>query len=160
MATATKANIIKVNMGLIEYGDQADVLETLLGSCIGVAVWDATKRIAGLAHVVLPNSRGQQGSPGKFADTAVTAIKDTLVRRGAHPLRMQAKIAGGATMFGKESTSGIGSNNYNAVVEQLAEHRIRLEAEHVGGRNGVYVRFHCDDGSMEVLVSRQVVAIL
>ena len=69
-----------VRMGELAVSSAAgDVLVSLgLGSCIGLALVDRKMGIAGLAHVVLPDSAGQDDAgPGKFADRAVTVhLKD------------------------------------------------------------------------------------
>ena len=45
-----------------------------LGSCIGLAIVDRTAGVAGLAHIVLPESNDQADQVGKFADTAVPGL--------------------------------------------------------------------------------------
>lgn len=72
-----------------------------LGSCIGLVVYDSTAKVAGMAHIMLPNSRGLMGSEkvGKFADTAVPALIDAMEKQGAVKSRIKAKLAGGAQMF-------------------------------------------------------------
>ena len=60
-----------------------------LGSCIGLALLDRRLGIAGLAHVVLPQSQDQSPeNPRKFADLAVPALifeLETLGARKAAP---------------------------------------------------------------------------
>ena len=72
-----------------------------LGSCIGLVVYDTLARVAGMAHIMLPDSRGLKTSEkvGKFADTAVPALIEEMLRKGAARPRIKAKIAGGAQMF-------------------------------------------------------------
>ena len=72
-------------------------LRTVLGSCIGVALYDRRAGIGGLAHVMLPDSRGEVKMPGKFADTAIPALVEKLTQAGAG--KLSAKIAGGANML-------------------------------------------------------------
>ncbi len=160
MTTVATPQLIKVKMAGIEYGRSPDCLETLLGSCVGVAVWDRSSKLGGLAHVVLPESHGRPGPPGKFADTAVGQLKQQLLSRGAVPGRMTAKIAGGSTMFGQRSERDVGEKNCHAVREALRLLGIRITAEHVGGNQGRIIRFNLRDGSVEVLVARQKVATL
>ena len=44
-------------------------LRTLLGSCVGLALYDRRLRVAGLAHIVMPRARGRQRADGKLVDT-------------------------------------------------------------------------------------------
>ena len=76
-------------------------IQTLLGSCVGVALFDRQGRVGGLAHVVLPDSRGEKTHPGKYADTAIVAMLDDFRKLGSPVIRSRlwAKLAGGASMF-------------------------------------------------------------
>ncbi|MCR4947175.1 MAG: chemotaxis protein CheD, partial [Lachnospiraceae bacterium] len=51
-------DIIKVGMADLKVaGTSDDVLITLgLGSCIGIALYDPTIKLGGLAHIMLPDS--------------------------------------------------------------------------------------------------------
>ena len=135
-------------------------LETLLGSCVGVAIWDRSTKIGALAHVVLPESNGATKTPGKFADTAIDELKRLMLAEGAMGLSLTAKIAGGAAMFGKAKDSDIGIRNREAVIEQLQKHKIRLLGEHCGGNKGRIIRFNTKDFSVSVRIGRDVVTVL
>src|SRR5690349_5135483 len=113
-----------------------DTIKTVLGSCVGVALYDPVARIGGLAHVILPSSSQGQGDRGKFADTAVDWLVEEAIAAGCDPKRLTAKIGGGASMFGQNVDNGIGERNVRAVKDRLAHRRIRLVAEHVGGSKG------------------------
>jgi len=147
-------------MAGIDFGKGPDSLDTLLGSCIGITVWDRTTTLGGLAHVVLPKSRGRTNLPGKFADTAVAELRRQLLAQGANPKRLTAKIAGGATMFGQRTERDVGEKNHKAVLENLKIHGIPVVAEHIGGDKGRMIRFSLEDGSVTVSIGRQVVKVL
>ncbi len=161
MATATAdQTVIKVKMAGLATSRAPDALETLLGSCVGVAIWDRVSKLGGLAHVVLPDSRGATSHPGKFADTAVAELRSQLISQGAIPTKLTAKIAGGSTMFGKRSDRDVGEKNCVAVREHLKKAGIRIVADHTGGDKGRMIRFSLDDGSVDVSIGRQVVATI
>jgi chemotaxis protein CheD len=107
-----------------------------LGSCIGLALVDRQSGVAGLAHVVLPESTGVDGPPGKFADTAVPELLRQLEKAGAVKRRLQAVMIGGARMFALGASLDIGSRNSAAVKENLAKAGLRLYAEETGGNRG------------------------
>lgn len=111
-------------------------VRTILGSCVGVAICDRTVKLGGLAHVILPASNEGSGDPGKFADTAVDLLLEQLVSEGAEKLRLAAKIAGGAAMFGDDHPDSLGRRNVEAVLQRLAKHAIRMAGSAVGGRKG------------------------
>ncbi len=161
MSTALdQLTLIKVPMAGTGVIQAPGELETLLGSCVGVAIWDRSSKIGALAHVVLPESLGTTKTPGKFADTAIEELKRIMIAEGAMALSLTAKIAGGAAMFGKAKNSDIGSRNRDAVVEQLQKHKIRLLAEHCGGSKGRIIRFSPKDFSVSVRIGRDIVTVL
>ena len=49
--------IIKVGMADYKIAKSPDSLITLgLGSCVGVVIYDKTKQVVGMAHIMLPSS--------------------------------------------------------------------------------------------------------
>jgi len=113
-----------------------DTIRTVLGSCIGIAIYDVTAGVGGLGHVILPDSTEGTGDPRKFADSAVDMLIEDILAAGAVRTRLQAKIAGGATMFGPESGSTLGDRNAEGVRARLSQHGVPLAAESVGGSKG------------------------
>lgn len=118
-----------------------DQIRTVLGSCVGIAIYDRAARLGGLAHVILPSSTRGAGDRRKFADTAIDWLLDELHKAGAARARLAAKIAGGAKMFGSATTTLIGDRNIEAVRERLRFHRIPLEGADVGGDKGRKMTF-------------------
>lgn len=130
---------ITVNIGSMCVERSPCRLVTLLGSCVGVAIYDATTTIGGLAHVMLPRSNGSADQHSRFADTAVPALVAAMVSAGACRARFEAKIAGGATvLFGSEPSRfhRISQDNIALVREGLGEAGIPLLGEDVGGTVG------------------------
>jgi len=125
-------------MGEIAVARSSGVLRTLLGSCLGLALYDRRFKVAGLGHIVLPTSLGRAENPGKFADTAVPEM----IRRmqelvDDERLKLYARIAGGANMFiSTDSSNSIGMQNMQAVERLLDELRIPIIGRHCGGEQG------------------------
>ncbi len=115
-------------------GDEIVVIG--LGSCIGLALIDIQADIVGLAHVVLPESQGANGPPGKFGDLVVPAMLRLLDGAGASRRRLQAVLVGGARMFALGSIGDIGARNATAVRAALASAGIRIYGEDTGGNRG------------------------
>ena len=63
-----------IRIGALSVASNGEELRTLLGSCIGLALYDRRRKIGGLAHIVLPASRGRTELPGKFVDTAIPGL--------------------------------------------------------------------------------------
>jgi chemotaxis protein CheD len=114
-----------------------DRLVAVLGSCVGIALFDPSTRIGGLAHVVMPKSPYNGSQPLRYVDTAVPLLIAQLEREGARLPRLQAKLAGGASgLVGNPPCFQTGTDNIFAARECLARAGIPILAEHVGGRTG------------------------
>jgi chemotaxis protein CheD len=120
-----------------------------LGSCIGLALVDGARGVAGLAHVMLPESgdRPRADQLGRFADTAVPALVERLVALGARRTRLRAVLVGGAQMFSFGGGSlDIGARNEACVRDALERLRIPVEAAATGGDKGRTVSVHVRTG--------------
>ncbi len=115
-------------------GDEIVVIG--LGSCIGLALIDMQANVVGLAHVVLPESQGADGPPGKFGDLVVPALLRVLDGAGASRRRLQAVLVGGARMFSLGSIGDIGARNAVAVRAALKSAGIAVHSEDTGGNRG------------------------
>ena len=123
-----------------------------LGSCIGLALLDRRMGIAGLAHIVLPQSQGHvHDNPRKFADLAIPEMLTELEGIGARRIRLEAVLVGGAAMFAVSAASlEVGQRNEAAVREVLTGVRIPVVATATGGNRGRTIRV--DVATSEVTV--------
>ncbi len=150
------AKIVKVGIAEMDIAKVPATIRTAgLGSCVGVVLYDLERGVAGLVHVMLPDSgiRSPEGklNEAKFADLAIGAMAERLKKEGA--LRLKAKIAGGAQMFqlsGAADTMRIGPRNVEAVKQQLAVRRIQLLAEDTGGNSGRTIEFDPKTGQLSI----------
>jgi chemotaxis protein CheD len=128
------------------------VLTTLgLGSCVGIALYDTRTKVAGLAHIMLPDSKQIQNNSNiaKFADTAMVQLIKDMERLGASRMGMKAKIAGGAQMFAFNAANDnlrIGDRNVEATIQLLKQFSIPLIARETGDNYGRTVELYADDG--------------
>lgn len=127
-----------------------------LGSCVGLILFDKINEVAGLAHIMLPDSSlANKGSMNhaKYADTAIPQLISRLIDAGARPRSLQAKIAGGAQMFQFQASSDmmrIGPRNVEAIKRILILHNIKLISEEIGGNSGRTIEF--DPKSCELMI--------
>lgn len=142
MTTGTLAHV-GMSQILLAESPQTSFVVPGLGSCIAVVIYEPKRRLAGMAHVLLPDST-QAASvelPGKFADTAVPHLIAKLVAQGANPEALVAKMAGGAQMFKGGPSLSVGDRNIEAVMRALAQHQVPVLASDVGGTLGRSIRF-------------------
>ena len=143
-----------VSMGELGVIIEAGSLRTLLGSCLGVALFDRRCKVAGLAHIVLPDSGGRTETLGKYANTAIPElIRKMSVLAKVGNLKLTAKLAGGANMFGNaDATSTVGSQNLAAVERILEELGIPVTGRHCGGDQGRRMTLESATGTVTIEV--------
>jgi chemotaxis protein CheD len=140
-------------MGQVVLGAGPCVLTSVLGSCVGVTLYDPVQRCGALAHIVLPCDEGRTAAPGKFANTAVPYMIELLEAHGSRRWRLQAKVFGGATMFAAQGPLHIGEANIQATAAALAEAGATVIGQHYGGRQGRRIRFDTDTGAVTVQIA-------
>ena len=155
-----KGQVIKVGIAQIDVAKIPNTIRTSgLGSCVGVVLYDESKKIAGLVHVMLPDSnlgRTETLNVAKFADTGIEAMIDLLKLEGIQTFKLKAKIAGGAQMFqftSDQASMRIGPRNVEAVKLHLKKNGIPIVAEDTGGNSGRTIEF---DPSTSILHVRTV----
>lgn len=126
-----------------------------LGSCIGIALYDTSKKIGGLAHIMLPDSTqfSKVNNPMKFADLAIPLLLERMQKEGAIKKNLVAKIAGGASMFNfsdKSMVMDIGNRNSISVKKVLKELLIPILSEETGGNKGRTMIFDTEKGIVQI----------
>jgi chemotaxis protein CheD len=155
----TRAEVIlPVGLGELHVaGSEPAVLMALgLGSCVGVALWDAGAGVGGMAHVVLPEPFEGDAEPSpKFALHAVEALIQAVLMRGARRERLRCAIAGGADVLSGDFTKSlfnIGARNTAAVLLALRRESVQLVAQDCGGKHGRSLRLTLPEGRVAVRV--------
>ena len=125
-----------------------------LGSCVAVTLYDTRRKVGGVAHVMLPFSKGvnELHTPYQCADTAIVSLLEELSSRGSCRQDIVAKIAGGARMFACDNGSlpGIGQQNITSIKNILDSEGIPLLGKDIGGNYGRSIQFHLDSGRVIV----------
>ena len=96
------SEMIKVGMADSNVCISPNAITTLgLGSCVGIVLYDPIRKIAGMVHVMLPDSTKiiNNENKAKFADTGIDLLISQMLSIGAERRSLVAKIAGGAQMF-------------------------------------------------------------
>ncbi|MFW9995783.1 MAG: chemotaxis protein CheD [Candidatus Odinarchaeota archaeon] len=156
---------ISVKIGQILFSDSSGLpLRATLGSCIGLTIYDPVTTFGGLAHIFLPNrdqvdnSRDQvdnkilEKSPGKYADHAVHYMVEKFSKKKIPFRRLQAKIAGGASLFplltSVNSVFLVGMQNVSVTEECLNKAGIRITGQDVGKDRGRVILFNLSNGAV------------
>jgi chemotaxis protein CheD len=148
-------NRIDVDMCGGAISEAPDILTTPgLGSCVAIAFYDANRKIGGMAHIMLPDSREVDdcNSPYRYADTAISALLEKMLARGSKRGDIVAKICGGAQMFSHYENSGssVGEQNISAIKNILDKKQISVIGEDSGGNKGRSIEFFLDTGKLRI----------
>ena len=126
-----------------------------LGSCISLCAYDPVSKVAGMAHIVLPES--DHSNPGKvstkYADIAVPVLLEEMHKHGATKSRLIAKLVGGAQMIqaaGFDAALEMGARNLEMTRKALASEGVHLSAADTGGSQGRSVWLSADSGKVMV----------
>jgi chemotaxis protein CheD len=150
-------------VGLAELAVRRDQNATLcsspLGACLGVIIYDPAVKVGGLLHSLLPASSiapaRAADRPGMFLDTGLAAMLERARELGAQTGRLQVFVAGGAQILDESTAFNIGTRNYAALKEALAQHGLQVYAEDVGGRTNRTMQINLATGDVRVKYSGQ-----
>ncbi|WP_028611014.1 chemotaxis protein CheD [Paenibacillus harenae] len=150
-------NLVKVGMADLNIATEGAVLKTTgLGSCVGLTLYDPHRKIAGMAHVMLPSSDIARETPinlAKYADTAIPELLDRMIAAGAYLERLKAKMAGGAQMFamsGQSDSLRIGPRNVESCTAMLSRFKIPIVSQDTGGSFGRTIEFDSVSGMLSI----------
>lgn len=150
-------NIVEIAMGGLGFTTpEKNILQTFVGSCVAICIYDPDAKTAGMAHVMLPKNNTSNPTPkpeGKFVDVALKILLERLVTNGAKMNRLKAKMAGGANVFQNENRQtifNIGLRNVDTIRSTLAEKKIPIVSEDVGSTKGRWIIFNVNSSEMKV----------
>ena len=124
------------------------IIDTVLGSCVAVCLYDQKIKIGGLNHFMLPLWNGDVLASPKYGNIAIEKLIEKMILNGASKQNMIAKIFGGANQI--NSTINIGERNIQISKEHLATAGIKIVAESVGGAVGRKIKFNTRTGEVSM----------
>lgn len=132
----------------------AELVTYSLGSCLGIAIYDATARVGGLLHVMLPDSRIDAAKaatlPFMFVDSGVPKLFQAAYSLGADRRRLVVKVAGGAQLLDPQKVFNIGERNAQVFSELLVRNGYTVHARDVGGLASRTMRLDMTTGKISI----------
>ena len=138
---------IPLNIGDVAVSDGPSMLETILGSCVAVCLWDGELKIAGMNHYMMPYWMDTMKDPMMCGPESIEALMTMIINRGANIKDLRAKIFGGGRVL-ETLTKGIeiGKENVRVAREVLEDYGIPVIKEYTGNDFGIKVVFYSDTG--------------
>jgi len=140
----------RVDIGKVEASSEPVLLQTVLGSCVAVCLYDPAKRIGGMNHILVPGSANSGRCGGRCGVHAMELLINALMNLGADRRRFVAKAFGAGNVLPVFSGLTVGEMNANFVRNFLETERIPLVGERLGGEQAVRVNFHTYTGKARV----------
>lgn len=131
-------------------------VDTILGSCVAICLFDTRLKVGGINHFMLPFWNGQGLASPKYGNIATEKLIERMHKYGSRKQNMVAKIFGGGEVLeAKSHIFNIGHNNIQIAKKLLNEYNIKVVSTHVGGKNGRKIRFYTDTGQVGLKVIPQ-----
>ncbi len=134
--------------------EEPAILNTVVGVCIAVCLWDRKTKRGGLCHYRLPIANDKMGQDDKsyeFGKHAIITLLKMFKRHGSSVDNLQAKILGGGDLHYGEfmHQQQIGKKNIDVALQVLAQFGIAVKGKSVGTTNGRRLRFNTETGEVD-----------
>ena len=136
---------LQVGMGEVKIGAHSELLQAILGSCVGIAFIWKRGGLCGLAHCLLPEAPAQvHGIGARYVSQAITSLLALMGVRESDYADVQVVVAGGASMFrGSSPALQVGHRNTEAAQRYLRQRGLNVTFCDIGGRAGRHISVDC-----------------
>lgn len=125
------------------------IVNTILGSCVAVCLYDPILNIGGINHYMLPFWNGEGLASPKHGNIATERLIDKMISMGSHKHKLIAKVFGGGEVIDtKISQFHIGERNIQVALQILKEQKIKIAGQSLGGKNGRKIQFNTYTGEV------------
>jgi chemotaxis protein CheD len=125
-------------------------VRTILGSCVGICLWDRKRRVGGMNHFLLPGDSSHDDSP-RHGEGAMKLLYDGVLELGALTENLTAHVLGGARVLaGVASTTDLGERNIEFAMRWLERAEVTLSTLDVGGSTARRVEFSLVTGTVSI----------
>ncbi len=143
--------MIHIHIGGLHASRGSAIIETTLGSCIAVCLYDPVAQIGGMNHFLLPGKADLQhfDAAARYGVNAMELLINRIMAIGGNRFQLVAKVFGGAHFFPEiPIENGVGKKNAEFVVAFLQMEKIRTIGCDLGGHESRTIYFHTDTGDV------------
>lgn len=124
-------------------------VNTILGSCVAVCLFDPILQIGGINHYMLPYWNGQGLASPKYGNIAIDRLTDKMISLGCNKNNLKAKIFGGGEVIETNIVQfHIGQRNIEVARTMLEDLKIPIVSSSVGGKLGRKIEFYTHTGDV------------
>ncbi|HAM53280.1 MAG TPA: hypothetical protein DCP92_22235 [Nitrospiraceae bacterium] len=136
-----------LNIGDVHVSRRPEIIQTVLGSCVSVCLWDENLHIGGMNHFMVPQILKDMKQPGCCGPESITRLVAIITKMGAEVRSLKAKLFGGGRII-KEFRQhlDVGRENTKIAKEILRCYQIPIIKELTGTDYGIKVVFYTATG--------------
>jgi len=125
------------------------VVNTILGSCVSVCLYDTHLQFGGINHYMLPFWNGQGLASPKFGNIAINKLLEKMLLMGSSQKNLVAKVFGGGNIIEANIAQfQIGDRNIAIAKDMLLELQIKIVSSSIGGNLGRKIQFNTLTGEV------------
>jgi chemotaxis protein CheD len=125
------------------------IVNTILGSCVSVCLYDTYLKYGGINHYMLPLWNGQGLASPKFGNIAINKLLEKMLSMGSSQRNLVAKVFGGGNIIeANVAQFQIGDRNITVAKDMLLELQIKVISSSVGGNLGRKLQFNTLTGEV------------
>ena len=150
---ATSGVTYLLKPGYVYFSRGAAVVQTVLGNCVSVCLWDKKLHHGGMNNFIYPSTGEPREATARFGNVATATLVRLMEEAGSLCKDVVAQIFGGGSPEGEEWARAreIAEGNVAAARRVLSSKRIKIVSEDVGGHMGRKVIFETASGNVAVL---------
>jgi chemotaxis protein CheD len=136
--------------------ERAEVICTVLGSCVSACIRDRVRGLGGMNHFMLPIDQSQgagawsQGvsAATRYGNIAMEMLINDLLKLGARRQHLEVKLVGGGRVLA--ATTDVGANNIDFVRQYVLTEGFEVSGEDLGGSFPRKVYYFPEAGKVRV----------
>ncbi len=138
---------VSIHIGGVYASRKPAVVRTVLGSCVSACLFDPIACVGGMNHFMLPEGNGDEGLSTRYGIHAMEKLINEIMKLGGERRRLRAKVFGGGHVLQIKSIGmGVPERNALFVKQFLANEKIAIVGQRLGGLNPLQVHFFTNSG--------------
>ena len=130
------------------------IISTVLGSSVGVSIYDTKRNIGAMNHFLYPSTYDRAKATGIYGNVATMALVKMLIDRGSNIKHLEAQILGGA-FDPKVCEKNIGFENIGVAKSIILKKGVKIVSEDTGGTVGRKIMFNTLTGEIVIIKVEQ-----
>jgi chemotaxis protein CheD len=134
------------------------LVQTVLGSCVSVTMYDRKSGNGMICHGLLPQCRDSRScsrtcaEEHKYMECSIHRMLERFDSLNIRRRDIEVKVFGGADMFASWKSMSVGKQNIETAMKIIKNEGLNVSASDVGGTKGRKIYFYTHTG--EVLLKR------